>query len=75
MATSESPLQELSNEWSCQYVSTILNVFVNFCVLPLATSVTISLLSIKPEVFMLMSCSPCMMMVLRRQGNSCYLVA
>jgi hypothetical protein len=30
----DSVPQELSNEWSCQYVSTILNVWGNFCVLP-----------------------------------------
>jgi hypothetical protein len=35
--TNESALQELSIEWSCQYVSTILNLFGNFCVLPMAT--------------------------------------
>jgi hypothetical protein len=39
---SESPLQELSNEWSCQYVSTILNALGKFCVPPLVTEVTIS---------------------------------
>jgi hypothetical protein len=30
MVPSESALQELSNEWSCQYVSTILNFLGNF---------------------------------------------
>jgi hypothetical protein len=39
---SESDPQELSNEWSCQYVSTILNLLGNFCVPHLATEVTIS---------------------------------
>jgi hypothetical protein len=34
--------QELSNEWSCQYVSIILNFFGNFSVQPLVTEVTIS---------------------------------
>jgi hypothetical protein len=29
-------------EWSCQYISTILNFLGNFCVLPLVTEVTIS---------------------------------
>jgi hypothetical protein len=33
MVPSESAPQELSNEWSCQYVSTILNILGNFCVL------------------------------------------
>jgi hypothetical protein len=37
MVASESVPQELSNEWSCQYVSTILNIFGNFCVLPSVT--------------------------------------
>jgi hypothetical protein len=32
MVPSESAPQELSNEWSCQYVSTILNFLGNFCV-------------------------------------------
>jgi hypothetical protein len=41
--------QELSNEWSCQYASTILNLFGNFYVLPLVTEVTISYLKrVKP---------------------------
>jgi hypothetical protein len=34
MVPSESAPQELSNEWSCQYVSTIINILCNFCVLP-----------------------------------------
>jgi hypothetical protein len=29
--------QELSNEWSCQYVSTILNILGNFCFPALVT--------------------------------------
>jgi hypothetical protein len=37
MVPSESAPQELSNEWSCQYVSKI----SNFCVLPLVTEVII----------------------------------
>jgi hypothetical protein len=41
MVPSESAPQELSNEWSCQYSSTILNFLVNFCVPPLVTEVTI----------------------------------
>jgi hypothetical protein len=36
MVPSESAPQELSNEWSCQYVSKILIFFI-FCVLPLVT--------------------------------------
>jgi hypothetical protein len=39
---SESASEQLSNEWSCQYVSTILNFDGNFCVPPLVTEVTIS---------------------------------
>jgi hypothetical protein len=40
---SESAAEELSNEWSCQYVSIILNFWwQNFCVTPLVTEVTIS---------------------------------
>jgi hypothetical protein len=31
IATSESAPHELSNEWSCQYVSSILNFSDNFC--------------------------------------------
>jgi hypothetical protein len=42
MVASESAHQELSNEWSCQYVSTVLNVLSNFCASPLVTEVTIS---------------------------------
>jgi hypothetical protein len=42
MVPSESVPQELSNEWSRQYVSTILNFLGNFYVPPLATEVTIS---------------------------------
>jgi hypothetical protein len=39
---SESALQELSNEWSCQCGSPIVKCFGgNFCVLPLVTEVTI----------------------------------
>jgi hypothetical protein len=37
MVPSESAPQELSNEWSCQYVLTILTFFGNFCVPPLVT--------------------------------------
>jgi hypothetical protein len=33
---SESAPQELSNEWSCQYIAIILKFFGNFCVPPLA---------------------------------------
>jgi hypothetical protein len=39
MVPSESATQDLSNEWSYQYVSTILNLD-NFCVLHLVTEVT-----------------------------------
>jgi hypothetical protein len=44
MAPSESAPQELSNEWSHQYVSTqtILNILGNFCVVPVATEATTS---------------------------------
>jgi hypothetical protein len=42
MVPSASAPQELSIEWSCQYVSIILNVFVNFSVTPLVIDVTIS---------------------------------
>jgi hypothetical protein len=42
MVPSESAPQELSNEWSCQQVSTILNLLGNFCVLPLVREITIS---------------------------------
>jgi hypothetical protein len=42
MVPSESTHHELSNEWSCQYVPTILNIFANFSVSPLVTEVTIS---------------------------------
>jgi hypothetical protein len=34
MVTSESAPLELSNEWSCQYVLTVLNFGGNFGVLP-----------------------------------------
>jgi hypothetical protein len=37
MLPSESFPQELSNEWSCQYVSTTLHFWGNFCVPPLVT--------------------------------------
>jgi hypothetical protein len=40
MVSSESYPQELSNEWSCQYVLTI--YLHNFCVAPSVTEVTIS---------------------------------
>jgi hypothetical protein len=39
---SESAPQELYSEWSCQYVSTVLNILADFCVPPLVTEVTIS---------------------------------
>jgi hypothetical protein len=42
MVLSESAPQELSNEWSCQYVSIFLNLLGNFRVPPLVTEVTIS---------------------------------
>jgi hypothetical protein len=41
MVPSESAPQELSNEWPCHKVSTILNSFDNFCVPPLVTEVTV----------------------------------
>jgi hypothetical protein len=44
MVLSESALQELSDEWSCQYVSAILNCLGNFCVPLLVTEVTIGIL-------------------------------
>jgi hypothetical protein len=34
MVPSESAAQELSNEWSCQYVSTMLHFWGNFDVCP-----------------------------------------
>jgi hypothetical protein len=38
MVPSEGAPQELSNEWSCQQASTIVNKLGNFCVLvPLVT--------------------------------------
>jgi hypothetical protein len=40
MEPSESASQELSIEWSCQYVSAILNVWAIFCGPPLVTEVT-----------------------------------
>jgi hypothetical protein len=40
MVPSESAIQELSNEWSCRYASTILILLDNFCVLHLVTEVT-----------------------------------
>jgi hypothetical protein len=40
MVPSESAPQELSNEWSCEYVSTILNILGNFCVPPLVEVTT-----------------------------------
>jgi hypothetical protein len=43
MVPSESALQELSNEWSCEKVPTILNFGGHFCVPPSVTEVTISL--------------------------------
>jgi hypothetical protein len=42
MVPSESAPQELSNEWSCQCVSTISNVLGNFRLPPLVTEVAIS---------------------------------
>jgi hypothetical protein len=42
MGPFESAPQELSNEWSCQYVPIILNVLDNFCVSLLVTEVAIS---------------------------------
>jgi hypothetical protein len=48
MVPSESASQELSNEWSCQYVSTILNVLANFFVLALVTEVIITDLPSRP---------------------------
>jgi hypothetical protein len=42
MVPSESAPQELSNEWSCQYISTILKFLVNFYVPPLVTEVATS---------------------------------
>jgi hypothetical protein len=41
---SESDPQEFSNEWSYQYVSTILYFWGNFCVLPLLKEVNMSVL-------------------------------
>jgi hypothetical protein len=37
MVPLESALEELSNEWSCLYVSIILHFLGNFCVLPSVT--------------------------------------
>jgi hypothetical protein len=34
MVPSEIATQGLSNEWSCQHASTILNIFCNFCDCP-----------------------------------------
>jgi hypothetical protein len=45
MAPSESAPQELSNEWSCQYVLTILNFLGNFSV-PLTISTILKELGI-----------------------------
>jgi hypothetical protein len=42
MVPSESALQKLSNEWSCQYVLTMLIFLGNICVPPLVTEVNIS---------------------------------
>jgi hypothetical protein len=56
MVPSESDPQELSNEWSCLYVSTILNVLGNFCVPPLVTEVTISSSRVKGEIWILILC-------------------
>jgi hypothetical protein len=39
MAPSESTAQELSNEWSCQYLLTILNLFGDFCVPPIEVAI------------------------------------
>jgi hypothetical protein len=47
MIPSESAPQELSNEWSCRYVLTILNLLGNFCVPLLVTGVTFSPLRFK----------------------------
>jgi hypothetical protein len=48
MVPSESAPQELSNEWSCQYFSIILNLLGNFCVPPLVTELAISPLKSQP---------------------------
>jgi hypothetical protein len=42
MVTAGSAPQELSSEWSCQYVSTIIIAWANFCVPPWVTEVTIT---------------------------------
>jgi hypothetical protein len=42
MVPSEGAPEELSNEWSRQYVLTILNFWGNFCVPSLETEVTVS---------------------------------
>jgi hypothetical protein len=49
MAPSESASQELSNEWSCHYISTILNILANFCVPVLVIEVTASPLKSHPQ--------------------------
>jgi hypothetical protein len=49
IATSESAPQELSNEWSCQNILTILNVLGNFCVPSLMTKTTVSSSSNMPK--------------------------
>jgi hypothetical protein len=45
LVPTESASQELSNEWSCQYVLTILNFLGNFCAPPLVTEATITIQS------------------------------
>jgi hypothetical protein len=47
---SESAPQELSNEWSCQYVSTILNFCAISVSVALVTEVTISTWRVKPNL-------------------------
>jgi hypothetical protein len=42
MVSSESAPPELSNEWSCQYVSTVLTIMGNICIPSLVTEITIS---------------------------------
>jgi hypothetical protein len=39
MVQSESALEELSNEWSCQNILTISNILDNLCVPPSVTEV------------------------------------
>jgi hypothetical protein len=42
MVPSESASKELSNEWSCLYVKSILTFLTYFCVTPFVTEVAIS---------------------------------